>query len=122
MKNIIWSLKIKWKIRRSLMKKMVNDDEFDDEYKVPDTSRVDEISFIEPEATSTLQLRQEINRDKINTLYRHLNVTGNLNLIELDRFQLTKNPNKGATIFEFYNCDRWVSLTKQTSEFLHQKF
>ena len=43
-------------------------------------------SFMEPdttEATSTLRLRQKVKRDKINALYRHLNVTGNLDLIDL---------------------------------------
>ena len=47
-------------------------------------------------------------------MYRHLNVTGNLDLINLDQFKLTADPKKGATIFEFYKGDRWVPLTKQT--------
>ena len=29
-----------------------------------------------------------------------------------------RDPKKGATIFKFYNGDRWVPLTKQTGEFL----
>ena len=94
---------------------MVHQDEDYDDYKTPDTSRVDETSFIKPdatEATSTLRLRQKVKRDKINALYRHLNVTGNLDLIDLDRFRLTKDQKKGVTIFEFYNDDRWVPLTK----------
>ena len=50
-------------------------------------------------------------------MYRHLDVTGNPDLIDLDRFRLTKDPKKGVTIFEFYNGnDRWVPLTKQTGE------
>ena len=52
-------------------------------------------------------------RDKLTALYRHLKVTGNLDLIDLDWFRLTTDPKKGATIFEFYNGDRWVPLTKQ---------
>ena len=39
---------------------MVHQDEDYDNYRTPDTSRIDETSFIEPgttEATSTLQLR-----------------------------------------------------------------
>ena len=94
---------------------MVHQDEDYDDYKTPDTSRVDEASFIKPdatEATSTLRLRQKVKRDKINALYRHLNATGNLDLIDLDRFRLTKDQKKGVTIFEFYNDDRWVPLTK----------
>ena len=54
-------------------------------------------------------------------MYRHLNVTGNLNLISLDRLRLTRDPKKGATVFEFYNSDRWVTLTKQTGEFFAPK-
>ena len=46
---------------------------------------------------------------------------GNLDLIDLDRLKLTTDPKKGATIFEFYNSDRWVTLTKQTSQFFAPK-
>ena len=93
---------------------------------MPNASRTDKKSFIEPtdatEPTSTLQLRQKVKRDKINALYRHLNVAGNPDLIDLDRFRLTKDPKKGVTIFKFYNGnDRWVSLTKETGEFLSVK-
>ena len=31
------------------------------------------------------------------------------------------DPKKGVTIFEFYNGDIWVSLTKQTGEFFAPK-
>ena len=51
----------------------------------------------------------------------HLNVTGNLDIISLDQFRLTTVPKKGATIFEFYNRDRCVPLTKQPGELFHQK-
>ena len=93
---------------------LVQDEDYDN-YGTPNTSRVDETSFTEPdttEATSPLRLNQKVKRDKLATLYRHLNVTGNLDLIDLDRFKLTRHPKKGATIFEFYNGDKWVSLTK----------
>ena len=62
------------------------DDEDYDDYRTPDTSWV-ETSFMEPdttEPTSTLWLRQKIKRDKLIALYRHLNVTGNPDLIDLD--------------------------------------
>ena len=53
---------------------------------------------------------------------RHLNVTGNPNLIDLDRFRLTKDPKQGVTIFEFYNGNgRWVPLTKQSGDFFSAK-
>ena len=102
---------------------LVQDEDYDD-YNTPNTSRVDETSFTEPdttEATSTLRLKQKVKRDKLGALYRHLNVTGNLDLINLDQFKLTTDPKKGATIFEFYNGDRWVPLTKQIGEFFAPK-
>ena len=61
------------------------DDDYDD-YETPNTSRI-ETSFTVSditEATSMLRLRQKIKRDKINALYRHLNATGNPDLIDLD--------------------------------------
>ena len=64
----------------------VQDEDYDD-YKTPNTSRTDETSFIEPdttEATSTLQLRQKVKRDKITALCRHLNVTGDPDLADID--------------------------------------
>ena len=87
---------------------LVQDEDYDD-YNTPNASRVDETSFIEPaatEATSTLQLNQKVKQDKLAALYKHLNVTANLDLINLHRFKLTTSPKKGATIFEFYNSDR----------------
>ena len=50
-------------------------------------------------------------------MYGHLSVTGNLDLIDLDRFKLTTDTKKGATIFEFHNGNRWVPVTKQTRGF-----
>ena len=102
---------------------LVQDEDYDN-YGTLNTSRVDETSFIEPattEATSTSRLTQKVKRDKFTVLHRHLNVTGNIDLINLDQFKLTTDPKKGATIFEFYNGDRWVPLTKQTGEFFAPK-
>ena len=81
------------------------------------TSRIDKTSA----ATSTLRLRQKVKRDKLAALYRHLNITSSLGLSSLDRFGLTTDPKKGATIFEFYNSDKWVPLTKQAGEFFAPK-
>ena len=53
-------------------------------------------------------------------MYRHLNVTGYLDLIEYKRFRL-ENTEKGTTNFEFYNSDRWFPLIKQTGEFFAPK-
>ena len=52
---------------------MVHQDEDHDEYNTPNTGKIDETSFTEPdtaEATSTLQLRQKVKRDKSTALYR----------------------------------------------------
>ena len=79
---------------------MVHQDEYYDDYKTPDTSRVDETSFIEPnatEATSTLRLRQKVKRDKITALYRHLNATGDPGLADIDWFIIKKNTKTGNT-------------------------
>ena len=104
---------------------MVHQDEEDyDDYNTPNANRIDGTSFMEPDATETtptLQLRQKVKRDKLTALYRHLNVTGDIDLIDLDRFKLTTDLKKGVTIFELYNGDRWVPLTKQTGEFFAPK-
>ena len=65
---------------------LVQDEDYDD-YNILDTSRVDETSFTEldaTEATSALQLKPKIKRDKITALYRHLNVTGDSGLADID--------------------------------------
>ena len=61
-----------------------------------DTSRVDE-TFIEPDATETtsiLQLRQKVKRDKITALYKHLNVTDDPDLADINRFMIKKFKNR----------------------------
>ena len=81
---------------------MVHQDEDYDDYRTPDISRVDETLLTVPDTTkaaSALHLRQKVKRDKLSALYRHLNVTGDIDLIDLDRFRLTKNPKKGVIIF-----------------------
>ena len=99
---------------------MVHEDDDYDDYNTPNASRIDKTSFTVPattKATSSLRLTRKVKRDKLALLYRHLNITGNLDLIDFNQFKLTADPRKGATIFEFYNGDRWVPLIKQTGEF-----
>ena len=75
---------------------LVQDKDYDD-YNTPDTGRVDETSFTEPdttEATSTLQLRQKLKRDKITALNRHFNVTRDSGLANKDRFMIKKKNSK----------------------------
>ena len=73
---------------------LINQDEDYDDYRTPETSRIDaEISFTEPattDATSTLRLRQKLKRGKIVSLYRYLGVTGNPGLADLDQFNIKK--------------------------------
>ena len=50
---------------------IVHQDEDYDEYNTSNTNRIDEKSFMEPdntEATSTLELRQKVKRNKITAL------------------------------------------------------
>ena len=64
---------------------MVHQDNDYNDYNTPNTSRIDETSFRASnatEATLTLRLRQKVKQDKLVTLYKHLNITGNLDLID----------------------------------------
>ena len=108
------------------MKKLFQEDEDYDDYNTPNTSRVDETWFTEPdatEATSTLQLRQKVKRDKITSLCRYLNVTGDPGLADLDRFVIKKISKTGNTDLLFLDGNKhWQSLTnKRTGEFLVPK-
>ena len=103
---------------------MVHQDEDYDDYNTPNTSRIDETSFMEhatTEATSNLRLTQKVKRNKLAALHRHLNVTGDIDLLDLDLFKLTTDSKKGATIFEFYNGDRWFLLQNKQASFLYEK-
>ena len=65
---------------------LVQQDEDYDDYNTPNTSRIDEASFTVPDAaevTSTLRLTQELKQDKLAALYRHLDATSNIDLIDL---------------------------------------
>ena len=84
---------------------LVQDKDYDN-YGTPNTSRLDETSFTGPdtsEVTSTLQLWQKVKRDKITTLYRHLNVTGDPGLADIDQFMIKKKKIQGqATLTCFF--------------------
>ena len=70
---------------------LVQDEDYDD-YTL-DTNRVDETSFMVPgasDATSRLRLRQKLKRDKIVSLYRYLDVTGDPGLANLEGFVIKK--------------------------------
>ena len=66
---------------------LVHQNEDYGDYRTPNTSRIDETLFTVPntqeEATSTLRLRQKLKRDKIVSLYRYLDVTGDPGLVSV---------------------------------------
>ena len=111
--NQIWKVITKNKMNNPLFVNredipMVHKDDDYDDYNTSNTSRVNETSFMVPdttEATSTLRLRQKVKRNKIIALHRHLNVTGDIGLIDLHGFSLTTGPKNRVTVFEFYNGD-----------------
>ena len=104
---------------------LVQDKNIDyDDYNTPNRRRLDKTSFTIPGSTekeTTLGLTQKVKQNKYTASCRHLNIAGNPDLINLDRFTLTADPKKGVTVFEFYNGDKLVSLTKQTGQFLATK-
>ena len=68
---------------------LAHQDEDYDDYNAPNTSRVDETSFTVPDTTQvTSTLQQKVKRDKITALYRHLNVTADPSLADIDQFMI----------------------------------
>ena len=102
-----------------------DEDNYEDDHNTPNTSSVEtsSINYDTTEPTSTLRLRQKVKRDKINALYRHLNVTGNPGLADLNRFMIKKNSKTGNIELLFLDGNnQWQSLTnKQIGEFLGAK-
>ena len=50
-----------------------------------------------------------------------MDVTSNLELINLNQFNDTKNVRKGTRISKLQNGDKWVPLKKQTDQFIFFK-
>ena len=90
---------LKEQVDKNLLKTIFDDDENiplvthhdkgGEDYNTPNASKVDETTFTtssstNKQATSILRLSQKVKRDKLAALYRHLNVTGSLDLINLD--------------------------------------
>lgn len=103
----------------------VDHDDDCDEYNTLNT-RVEETTFknlssSEKRSIPTLQFRQKVKWDNLAAFYRHLNVTGDRDLINLDQFNYVKNTKKGTIILEFYNDDKVVPLTKQTGKIFSPK-
>ena len=105
---------------------MTHQDDDYENYRTPDTSRVDKTSFTVPdttEVTSKLRLRQKLKQGKFISLYRYLDVTGDPGLTDLDRFMVRKTLKTGNTELLFLDGNKhWQSLTnKRTGEFLAPK-
>ena len=89
-----------------------------DVYNTPNTTRVDE-EEISIKPTSTLTLKQQVLRNKLDALYHHLGAKGSLDFVNLDRFKMKTNSKTGITDLLWYNGESWVSLINQrTGEFL----
>ena len=59
----------------------------DDICNIPNTTRIDEEeTSILQTGTSTLRLKQQILRNKLDSLYHYLGTKGSLDLIDFDRF------------------------------------
>ena len=104
---------------------LVEDEDYDD-YNTPNTSRVDETSFTEPdttEATSTVKLTQKVKLDKITALYKYLNVTGDPGLADINQFMIKMISKTSNTDLLFLDGNKhWQSLTnKRTGTFLAAK-
>ena len=95
----------------------------DDIYTTPNTTRIDEeeeeTPILSQTGTSTLQLKQQILRNKLDLLYHYLGTRGSLDLIDFDWFKMKTNSKTGITDLLWYNGENWVSLTNQrTGQFL----
>ena len=89
-----------------------------DVYNTPNTTRVDE-EETPLLSTSTLRLKQQVLRNKLDAFYHHLGTKGSLDFLNLDRFKIKTNSKTGITDLLWYNGENWVSLTNQrTGEFL----
>ena len=95
-------------------------DDDDDIYNTANTTRIDEEETpILETGTSTLRLKQQILRNKLDSLYHYLGTKGCLDLIDFDQFKMKTNSKTGITDLLWYNGEIWVSLTnQQTGEFL----
>ena len=67
-----------------------------DVYNNPNTTRVvEEETSIRP--ISTLRLKQQVLRNKLDALYHHLGTKGSLDFANLDRFKMKTNSKTGIT-------------------------
>ena len=91
----------------------------DDIYNTPNTTRIDEEEETPITGTSTLQLKQQILCNKLDSLYHYLGTKGSLDLIDFGQFKMKTNSKTGITDLLWYNSEIWVSLTNQRAgEFL----
>ena len=83
----------------------------------------EETSFSTPSretpGSKIIPLSNELKRQKIQALHQELGITGDVNLAELDRFQLNLNEKTRNSELKFFNGQDWILLTnKHTGGFL----
>ena len=105
---------------------LINSHEDEDAPYTPMQSEGDtteETSFSTPSretpGSKIIPLSNELKRQKIQALHKELGITGDVNLAELDRFQLNLNEKTRNSELKFFNGQDWVLLNnKRTGEFL----
>ena len=65
--------------------------------------------------------RHKTKQDRLTAFYRHLNVASNIDLINLDRFNYTKNTKKVTSPLKFYVVINGFPCHKKQASFLQQK-
>ena len=100
---------------------LIDDDDYEEEsrYDTPDSSRIEETSFIEQPAVR-LRQRNRLLRNYLEDLYKHLDADGNIDLVDTNLFKVEKYKS-GAIKFSFYNGEDWVSLTNKRTGNFYQK-
>ena len=105
---------------------LINSHEDEDAPYTPMQSEGDtteETSFSTPSretpGSKIIPLSNELKRQKIQALHKELGITGDVNLAELDRFQLNLNEKTRNSELKFFNGQDWILLTnKHTGGFL----
>ena len=105
---------------------LINSHEDEDASYTPMQSEGDtteETSFSTPSretpGSKIIPLSNELKRQKIQALHKELGITGDVNLAELDRFQLNLNEKTRNSELKFFNGQDWILLTnKHTGGFL----
>ena len=95
-------------------------DDDDDIYNTANTTRIDEEETpILETSTSTLRLKQQILRNKLDSLYHYLGTKGYLDLIDFDQFKIKTNSKTGITDLLWYNSEICVNEQVNFCQLVH---